>query len=264
MPRTEFDLSEALTAGPAGRAGGWSRSICAALGWAVAGAVIAGGMWAAGLTFARSYWGAIFRPADLAGRLTAVAAALGGLSAACGFLVGGFAGLLHGLVRRERPVNRVVAGMLAGLGGAVTGVIGGGFSPLIVDAVGPAVPVEWSSALSWAAAGALAGLVGYVWPRKMPEPGEADEEEPTEDRRTRQKEWRPSPWSMSPRVVPILALSLLAPVIALVTAPPGAALAFVAVGLLGLAVTGVVAGQERRIRALERLLREREDRDDPE
>jgi hypothetical protein len=235
MPRTDFDLLESLTARPPGRVRGWFRAVFAALGWAVAGAVTAGGLWAGSVIF------------------------VGGAS---GLLVGGLAGLLHGLVRRERPATRAAAGLLAGLGCLVVGVIGGGFSPLVVDAVGPALPVEASSALAWAAAGALAGLVGYVWPRKRPAPDEADEEEPTEGRRTRQREWRPSPWSMSPRVAPILALSLLAPVIALVTAPPGAALAFVAVGLLGLAVTGVVAGQERRIRELERLLRKQEDRDE--
>jgi hypothetical protein len=186
------------------------------------------------------------------------------IGGASGLIVGGLAGLLHGLVRRERPATRATAGLLAGLGGLVTGVIGGGFSPLAVDAVGPALPVEWSSALAWAAAGAMAGLVGYVWPRKRQQPDEADEDEPTDYRRARQKQWQPSRWSMSPRVAPILALSLLAPVIALVTAPPGAALAFVAVGLLGLAVTGVVAGQERRIRELERLLRKQEDQDEAE
>jgi peptidoglycan/LPS O-acetylase OafA/YrhL len=104
------------------------------------------------------------------------------------------------------------------------------------------------SATAWVVAGLLAGLAGYGWGGS---PAGEDKDDWTEGRAAVN---RPSV-----RLLAVIGVAVACLVAALATPASDAGWAVLAVGLLGLAVAWVLSDQERRIRHLERQLRERRD-----
>src|SRR5262245_7162796 len=230
------------------RAGRWWFSLAAA-GWGAAGGILSGTGWVVGVGIARVHLGvdvlAVLREQDVA----KAAALLAGQGVVLGLLGGAVVGLVLGGLGRAGET--VVPGAL--IGGAF-GAVGGALTPCLLAATGAWLAPEVGSATAWAVAGLLAGLAGYGWggPRT-----EEDEDDWTEGRvavsgprDTR----RPSA-----RLLTVIGLAVACLVVALATPASDAGWAVLAVGLLGLAVASALSGQERRIRDLERQLRERED-----
>lgn len=223
-----------------------SRAVHAAT-WAAVGAAAAAGGWVAGLTLARSLLGAQLFARDLpADQLASTAVRLAGIGGVWGLL----AGLAAGLVQPgDRGLSDRIAGTaMRAVGGLVVGLIGGALAPLAAS-FGRALPVEVSSALGWAFAGTLAGLVAYRSTRPKSRPGKTS----------------------SRQVGPTLGLAALAVASAFAAtagvlpeqgrwAAGGVALGAVAV--LAALVAWVVAAQDRRMRELERTIREWEADDD--
>jgi hypothetical protein len=149
-------------------------------------------------------------------------------------------GVLAGSVRR-RPVAGAIGGLLGGL-------VGGGLAPLTVAAAGRGVSLEVGSSPGWALVGLLAGLIAYG--RTRPKPEEAA---PGRGRTL--------------YLVPILGLAALAVAAAFATTMgvlpdrgrwAAGGVALLAVAVLAVVVAAAVAAQDRRIRELERRVRELE------
>jgi hypothetical protein len=214
----------------------WGSILVAGV-WAACGAVAAVGAWVVGLAAVR--YGPGLAPLALAIRQqpAETAAYLAAFGGGWGLLIGVLAGLRSG---------RVVAGAV---GGALVGLIGGGLAPLTVTAAGRGVSLEVGSSPGWALAGLMAGLAAYGWTRPKAErvatPG----------------------GGRTLRLAPILGLATLA-VAAAFAAVTGVlpdhgrwaagAVALLAVAVLAIVVAAVVAAQDRRIRELERRVRELE------
>jgi hypothetical protein len=165
---------------PAGE--GWPRAVVAAAGWAAGGAVSAAGAWLVGLVAVYFFLGIGPLIRALKDQPADAAVVLAGFGGGSGLLVGAAAGLMRG------RGGRVAAAAAGGGGGALTGLIGGGLAPVLVAALRESLPPEASSALGWAFAGLLAGLVAYGWTRGTPAAGWAVR---SRDRRTREVEQLP-------------------------------------------------------------------------
>lgn len=237
------------------------RGALAALWWAFAGAVCAGGFWA--LTFLALFSLRELATAhnDIVGHTLSAALLLGTLSVVTGLVTGVFVGLLRG--GDERGTAAIALGMI----GVLTGIIGGGLSAPAVVALGEWLHPLVSSSLAWALAGLIAGLLGYEWSRWMHPPAEpTDESESEAGTAPPRVEWilhqeprRLRDWPLF-RVLPVLVVTAFVLVGAAVLAPSDAALALAAVGVLGLAVALVMQVQEYRLRHLEARLRKLERR----
>jgi hypothetical protein len=259
--------------------GGLPAEVSSGLAWAVAGlfAGFAGGI---GERFAWKRagcwrWGGVRRAARwavvaaLVGALASAAAAAGELwsgttlwyvnwheqlwesvtygangGALGGLLVGAAIGFVSGW-----PIR-------LGLVGGLIGLLGGGLLPLFIMELGPSVPGAVGFGLAGAIAGFAGGLVGHLL---APRPAETveepnEEDEPTGGACAATARRTPAGRPML-RLLPVLAVAVLTIVAAIATFPPGTRVVLIAVGLLGLAVAHVQAGQERRIRELEHRLR---------
>jgi hypothetical protein len=135
--------------------------LLAAVGWALAGAVCAGGWWAVGLVTIRdqiTFW---ISPGLREHWGEAVAALVGG---------GAFAGLMTGILvgRIRKGPHRDERVRTLALLGALVGAVGGGLS--VVTALGcePWLHPLASSSLLWALVGLFAGLAGYGLSRPPP------------------------------------------------------------------------------------------------
>jgi hypothetical protein len=144
-----------LDATPAGSKPGLGRSALAAFGWAIAGAIGGGISWLASLAIARRL---LTDPLPLIGPGKFTEIVMAGVGAACGFLstaVADFVRYLRG--HRDQRADA----LLAWLGGAFVGAIGGGLTPLLIGAFAGVLPADASSSLAWSIAGLLAGLLCY-------------------------------------------------------------------------------------------------------
>jgi hypothetical protein len=182
---------------------------------------------------------AVLREPDVA----KAAALLGGQGAVLGLFGGAVVGLVLGGLGRAGET--VVPGAL--IGGAF-GAVGGALTPGLLAATEAWLAPEMGSATAWVVAGLLAGLAGYGWGGS---PAGEDKDDWTEGRAAVN---RPSV-----RLLAVIGVAIACLVAALATPASDAGWAVLAVGLLGLAVAWVLSDQERRIRHLERQLRERRD-----
>jgi hypothetical protein len=225
----------------ASRAATWA--IVGGLGGALAGAA---GVVAGELFFVEWHW---HREVTL--QLFEMTAYTAGTGAAAGLFVGAAFGLLSERGRRVFGSQLDSCGRLALLGG-LAGLLGG-YAPFFVVALGPSVPPEVAFALAGAAAGVVVGIIGHAWTRRPAEPNVEVEDDSAGPVATAAP-LRPAGRPML-RLLPVLAVAVLTFVAAIATFPPGTRVVLVAVGLLGLAVAYVQAGQEQRIRELEHRLR---------
>ncbi|MDB5312949.1 MAG: hypothetical protein JWO38_7151 [Gemmataceae bacterium] len=230
----------------------------AAAGWGLAGAVGVGGAWVLGLVTARRILGVEVQASLSRDEMIAAAAVLAAIGVACGLIVGTTSGLLSRNTDRTGTAARALIGALAGAAG-------GGLSPFVVVAVGGWLPVEVSSALSWALVGLLGGVVGNYRDRRrarqnvIAEEADWSDDESVEDQLPGLKRSRRPTIAPAPRLVPILAVSSACLAAVIATSPSSLGWPVLAIGLLGLAVAWALVGQERRIRELERQLRKRKD-----
>ncbi len=215
-----------------------------AFGWALAGAVCAGGVWAVAISVLSALLD-VTLPRPDRDELPEILLTRTALGAACGLL----AGVAVSVGRRRGGSNAAVLV----LGGTAHGILAGGLS-VLAGAVTPPVHPLLSSSLAMAVAGFLAGLCGYVILHQPAKPSEPpfDEDEPAAP--AVKVEWllreSKGPWRISRpllRVLPVLAVSAGA----LACAAFAPQLALVAVGLLGLAVARVLYRQEQRLDRLE-------------
>jgi len=145
----------ALDAVPADSKPSFGRTVLAASGWAFAGAIGAGMTWLASLAIARRL---LADPLPLIVRGNLSEFMMAGVGAACGFA----ATAVADFVRYHRGYHdRRADAILAWMGGAFVGAIGGGLAPLLIGAFAGVLPAEASSSLAWAVAGLLAGLLCY-------------------------------------------------------------------------------------------------------
>lgn len=136
------------------------RSIRRAMKWVIGGAVAAGGGWLFGLVLARLALAFAILTAPLAGRLSETVVVMVAIGGGYGLLVGIAAGFSpHRSLWRVSRIAWVVVL-------TITGVIGGGLSPLMVVATEGILPPPASSTLAWGVAGGLGGLMAYLWPRR--------------------------------------------------------------------------------------------------
>jgi hypothetical protein len=173
------------------------------------------------------------------------------LIALCGGVGLGIGGLSGSLLERSST-----GGVIWGLGGALTGALGGWFTSAVIATTRGRIPEELCAALAWGVAGLFAGVAGYCRSRvTAPEPPDdpSDDADDTRVKRPRVFWVRGTP---AGRLVPVFAVAAGCVVASLVSPPSTAGWAVVAVGLLGLAVGCALVGQERRIAVLERRLRE--------
>lgn len=228
------------------------RRVLTSLLWACAGAATAGGAWAVAALALRHVFGVSFvidigpiSPANL----TILHAIIG-----AGY--GLFGGAVLGFARGKG--HRFATALALGIGGAVFGTLGGGLSVFAAAGGSPRLDPVASSSLVWAAVGFVAALCASLWPH--PTAGQTELFEESEDaeqpvrpkvertlierRRRRDRAWL--------RVLPVPLVSAWALLGATVFAPSDLSVALLAVGVLGLAVTLVLYGQECRIRELER------------
>lgn len=230
--------------------------------WALAGATCASGAWVLALVGGLALVGDSVHPSDV-GPVPAVSLVLGWVAALVGLLVGALVGLFWG------GHQRFTFAILLGLLGVLTGVIGGGLSAPLVAFFGGALHPVASSALAWALAGAVVGLIGCNWARwaRLPAPPADEEAEagtsaPAPHRiewLLQQQERRISDWPLF-RVLPVLTVSACALVGAVIFSATDKAIALAAVGALGLAVALVMQVQESRLRNLDTRLRQLERR----
>lgn len=158
-----------------------SRMILAAAKWAVVGAAVAAGGWVVGMVIAHGLLDVQLVTHDIpAARFVEIGVRQAAIGGGWGLL----AGLVAGLIRRgaDSLANRIAAGAMGAVGGAVFGLIGGGLVPVSVEVAGRTFPVVVSSSLGWAFAGILAGLVVYGWTqvREKPVTGEDEPDEVVE------------------------------------------------------------------------------------
>jgi hypothetical protein len=232
---------------------GWPRAAWTAAKWAVGGAATAAGAWLFGLVVAEYLLGVSpFRRA-LKGRPEEAVLTAAWLGIVCGLVVGMTAALRR--TKADRG-GRWAAGGTGAVGGLLLGLVGGGLAPLSVAAFGYSLPAEVSSTLAWAFAGLLGGLIAYGWARVRREPPSTVD----------------APgggWELL-RLAPAFVLAVVAVAAATVAVVDpisrgsrvSGAVALAAVGLLAAVVIAVVHNHDRRIRDLERRLREwEEDRD---
>lgn len=224
--------------------------------WALAGAVCTSGLWALALAGGLALVESSLHPSDAA-PVPVVSLVLGWVGALIGLLAGALVGLSWG------GHQRFTFAALLGLLGVLTGVIGGGLSAPLVAYFGDALHPVASSALAWALAGAVVGLIGCNWARwaRLPAPADeqpgGDEPAPAPPRvewLLQQQERRIRDWPLF-RILPVLTVSACALVGAVVFAATEKALALAAVGALGLAVALVLQVQEYRVRNLDARLR---------
>lgn len=227
--------------------------------WALTSA-LAGGLTAAiGAVAGQLYFNGPLWDREWTPELYTLTGYLAGAGAAGGSLVGAIVGARSRRGRRlfgSPSRSAVRLGLLGGLTGLLAGL-----APLMVVGLGRAVPVEATLALAGAAAGLVAGVVGHGWTHPAAKPVIEVGEHPGGQAAVSEV-LRPSGPPMV-GLLPVLAVAVLTFVAAIATFPPGTRVVLVAVGLLGLAVAYVQAGQERRIRDLERRLRRAEAPDSP-
>jgi hypothetical protein len=228
------------------------RVACAVGGWGILGAIFAGGAWALGLVVAWLLFGATF----LDEPELQTAPVLMGASAGCGLLTG----VLIGLVFCDTLSGAAVLAWC--LRGTAVGLLGGGLTWLLVSVTRNELAAEVSSVLAWCVAGLLVGMLGYGWRQlRRPETDEdevAQDEEPQRERQQTARGQGAIRWP-TVRLLPILGVAVGCLVAFVTTLPSDAGWAVLAVGLLGLAVAWALNGQERRIRDLERQLRDKQD-----
>lgn len=226
------------------------------IAWTAAGAVCAGGCWAGVLVISRVQFGL-----DLFALVYDLRVEIVRIFAGVGALSGLATGVLVGLIRDRREMPDLSGAIAWGIGGVLTGASGGAAAPLVVSEIGTAIHPEISSSLAWAAAGALAGLGGRLlsWcMNEAPEPDDVDDEEvvarPPTPGTAAVELRRPTPRDLpiALRFLPALLVSVAALVAAALVDSRDAAVALLAVGLLGLSVVPVLRNQERRLRQLER------------
>jgi MFS family permease len=200
-----------------------------AVGWAVAGALAAGGAWWVGLLASRHLLGVTVLDADPDWSVLDAALFMAGVGAVCGGVVGGIAVLVF------PSMPWIGAGRW--LLGIAFGACGGALSPIAVAATGGVLPPALSSALVWALVGLLAGAVGYTWRRGG----------------------LGLSTGAGGRLLPVGIVSCACMVVAVVGSESPLGWAMLAVGLLGLGVVWALAGQERRLRELEKRFPKRSD-----
>lgn len=230
-------------------------TVLGATGWALAGAALAAGSWVLGLALGRLTMGVDFADNSWYAAETAWAVTAGG---GFGLLVGASAGACLG-TRGRGFSNRLEASLFCGAVAAIATALGGLSVSAVVNWL-VALPPVLSSALGFSAAGLLLGLGGYAWSRANVAATEAEDildEEAIQTpgagkaaigtRRVAAGFARPGL-----RFLPALLVSVAALVAAALVDSRGAAVALLAVGLLGLSVVPVLWNQERRLRELER------------
>ncbi|MBN9122590.1 MAG: hypothetical protein J0I06_26155 [Planctomycetes bacterium] len=219
--------------------------VFAALGWALAGAVCAGGAWAGGCLVAQTALGVRLSLARLSFSNLLLLAALG-------TLFGGLAGVLVGLCGRSGARRQTALAL--GIWGATFGTLAGWLHMLALVTTGGDADSLFSSSLAMAAVGFLAGLCGYTFLHRPAGPDEplCEEEPAVPDvkvewllREPKRRRRLPPPLV---RVLPVLAVS----VGVLLGAALASQAALLAVALLGFAVAWVLYRQERRLDTLER------------
>jgi hypothetical protein len=270
-PEASSSLAWAVTAFFAGLLGYERTRRAAAVSWnaatwALAPAVLVGGVWTAGLVVCQNFTGsnvARFIAEELETE-TALAFTLGGV--VIGFVVAAVAALL---LLRAYGASTSRSWRAAGWGlriGLATGT-GGALSVLAVVLARGVLPPELSSSLGLAVAGLLGGLIAYSESRATlaHENFEQEDDEPGQPPGAGVA-WAPDsppPARLSARtrsllrLSPVGAVSLASLVAAAAVAPSGAALALLAVGSLGLALLPTLWSQERRVAALKRRRRGR-------
>jgi hypothetical protein len=227
-----------------------------AAAWALAGAGIAAASYAVGTALGEMMTGVDFPGGLYAGDVSRAAATGGG----SGLLVGVIAGACFG-TRGRGFSNRPEAALVCGAGAAVAVAIGGALSAYAVTPLAGVLPAGASSALGFSVSGLLLGLGGYALPRPTPPPFKPEDEEESVSKPGAGKaaigtrRTRPGFAWPGLRFLPALGVSLGALVAAPMVGSPGAAVALLAVGLLGLSVVPVLWNQERRLRELERRFR---------
>lgn len=152
------------------------RGRLAAVRWALAGAVCAGGFWALALLVFFSWAELATAHHDIKGHTLGAALLLGTLSVITGLVMGVYVGLFRG--GDERGTAAIALGMI----GVLTGVIGGGLSAPAVVALGEWLHPVVASSLAWALAGVIAALIGYEWSRWTHPPTEPTDEDESEAR----------------------------------------------------------------------------------
>lgn len=230
-----------------------------AVGWAITGALAGALVWAGAAVVAELRFEVMIRPLVWEMGLAELIMYFGGTVAGGGLFAGAVVGLLSAWARRV--VGRGLdSAIRLGLLGGLTGLLGGALAPLLVVRLGQSAPPEVGFGLAGAVAGLIAGLVGHVVTLRLAgHDAEADDEAgPAEGRVTPGARHIPAAVPML-RLLPVLAVAVLTLVAAMATFPPGTRVVLIAVGVLGLAVAYVQAGQERRIRELERRLRQAQD-----
>jgi hypothetical protein len=262
-PELSSGLAWAVAGLLAGLAGGIGRrlwpepdgaEVRRAATWAIAGSLGGALAGAGGVVVGELYFSEWLGLPEVRSQLFETITYTAGTGTGGGFLVGAAVGLLSGHGRRVFGSRFGSSGRLGLLGG-LTGLVAG-LAPLLAVGLGQWVPPEVGFGLAGAAAGLVAGVIGHAWTRKAAEPEMevSDEGEPAEERVVTAARPR-QPWVPMLRLLPVLAVSGLTFVAASAIVPPGTRVVLIAVGLLGLAVAYVQAGQERRIRELERRLR---------
>ena len=236
--------------GPDGQSLRPFRSVGIAIGWALAGAAVSGGV-RAGMLVGAPALGYFVSPLGTDEPLsTTMVAEVIGLCAGVGLLVGALSGSQLG---RPYPGLAIV---VWGFTGALTGAIGSGLTFVVIESNPWVLPAERGTVVAWAVAGLFAGFAGFVWNRLTgPEPAifdEAEEADAAMPEAPRVLWVRGSP---AGRLVAVFSMAMICFVASLVTPPSTTGWAVVAVGLLGLAVGCALVGQERRIASLEHRLR---------
>jgi hypothetical protein len=265
-PEVSSGLAWAVAGLFAGMAGGIGRrcwpepagsDLPRAANWAIVGALGGALASAGGAVVGPLYFDEPLAQQEWTRLLFDLTAYTAGTGAAAGVFAGNLVGLLSHRGRRVFGSRLESAGRLGLLGG-LTGLLVG-LAPMLVVGLGPFVPPELAFALAGAAAGLVAGVIGHSWTHRPAETGaESDEETETGPRETAATLVR-TPGPPMVRLLPVLAVAVLTFVAAMATFPPGTRAVLIAVGVLGLAVAYVQAGQERRIRELERRLRQARD-----